>query len=194
MRVFVAVDIPAEIREKLQALLATLRRAPADVRWSRPEGLHITLKFLGEVPAGDVERVKTALQTIQFQPVPITISGAGFFPNQRAPRVVWLGVQAGPELGALAAAVEHNLIPLGFAKESRPFSPHLTLGRIRTGNGIDQVRALLKQHEPLQMGSYTAADFFLYESQLSPAGSIYKKLARYPLVPSEPDGSDGAAR
>jgi 2'-5' RNA ligase len=184
MRTFVAIDIPEEIRARIQELMESLRRAPADVRWSRPEGLHITLKFLGEIPVDQVDRVKLSLQSLQSaESVAITITGAGFFPSERAPRVLWLGIEAGPELGKLAASVERSLLPLGVPKEDRPFSPHLTLGRIRTANGIGPLRDLLTRQEPLRMGPFLATEFFLYESQSSSGGSTYRKIARYPLAP-----------
>jgi len=187
MRTFVAIDIPGEIRNKIQDLIATLRRVPADVRWSRPEALHITLKFLGEIAAHQADPVKLALQSLPAaKPAPIKIAGAGFFPNERAPRVLWLGIEAGPELGKLAASIEQSLSTLGIPREDRPFSPHLTLGRIRAANGLGALQDLLKQHGALAMGSFTATEFFFYESQLASGGSIYRKLARFPLDSEAP--------
>ena len=188
MRTFVAIDIPGEIRARIQELIEALRRAPSDVRWSRPEGLHITLKFLGDIPAETVDQVKLALQSLQpTAPGTIHIAGAGFFPNERSPRILWLGIEAGPELGKLAASVERSLLPLGVPKEDRPFAPHLTLGRIRASDGLAPLRNLVKQNGPFEMGSFTAAEFFLYESQPGPGGSIYTKIARFPLAPVAPD-------
>jgi RNA 2',3'-cyclic 3'-phosphodiesterase len=183
MRTFVAIDIPGEIRARIQEVIEALRRAPSDVRWSRPDGLHITLKFLREIPAEKVEQVKLALQAVKVTgPLNIQIAGSGFFPNERAPRVLWLGIEAGPELARLAASVEKSLLPLGVPKEDRPFAPHLTLGRIRANNGLAALHNLLGQQEPLRMGSFTAVEFFLYESQLTSGGSEYKKIARFPLA------------
>jgi RNA 2',3'-cyclic 3'-phosphodiesterase len=188
MRTFVAIDIPPEIRDGIRELIATLRRAPSNVRWSRPEGLHITLKFLGEIPPDKVDSVKLTLQSLPAaEPIAVSITGAGFFPNERAPRVLWLGIEAGPELAQLAARVEDSLAPLGIAKEDRPFSPHLTLGRIRDNVGITSLRDLLKRQEPLQLGSFSATAFYLYESQLSSSGSIYKKMAQFPINSNAPN-------
>src|SRR3990167_1748194 len=115
MRTFIAIEIPGRIRERIQELLDVLRRTPSDIRWSRPEGLHITLKFLGEIPAEKVEEVKAGLKAISsLAPLPIQLEGAGFFPNERSPRVIWLGIQAGAGLRELAASVEDCLVPLGF--------------------------------------------------------------------------------
>ena len=96
--------------------------------------------------------------------------------------MLWLGIHSGPELRDLAVTVERRLEGLGIPKEDRTFNPHLTLGRIRGPGGLPQLRDQLKQLEPLDMGSFTAGEFFLYESQLAPGGSLYKKLARYRLV------------
>ena len=182
MRAFIAIDIPAEICERIRELLAALRRTPTDVRWSRPEGMHITLKFLGEIPLEKVAAVKARLGTIHHPaPLAIQIQGAGFFPNERAPRVIWLGIEAGAALPALAAEIDQSLLPLGIPKENRPFSGHLTLGRVRTVDGFTSLREILRQREPLEMGSFTATEFCLYESKLAPGGSLYSKVARYPL-------------
>jgi 2'-5' RNA ligase len=187
MRTFVAIDIPDEIRSRIEVLIATLRRVPANVRWSRPEALHITLKFLGEIPAENVDTVKLALHSLpDADPVTIRIAGAGFFPSERTPRVLWLGIESGPELGTVAAAIEQRLVPLGVPPDERPFSPHLTLGRIRAANGMALLRDILSRQGALSMGSFTASEFFLYESQLAPGGSIYRKLARFSLSQQSP--------
>jgi 2'-5' RNA ligase len=187
MRTFVAIDIPSGIRHQIRELLDVLQRAASpsgsNVRWSRSEGLHITLKFLGEVSPEKAEQIKTQLQSVRLaDPLPIQVRGAGFFPNERAPRVIWVGIQAGPELAELARRIEESLAPLGIAKEDRPFSAHLTLGRLRAPDKLVAVRELLRQREPLEMGRFTAAEFYLYESQLAPGGSIYRRMARFPLV------------
>ena len=183
MRTFVAIEIPGEIRERIQELLDALRRAPGDVRWTRPDGLHITMKFLGEVAPEKVEVVKARLHSLApSAPLPIAVRGAGFFPNERAPRVIWLGIEAGPELEQLAVRIEECLLPLGFPKEERPFAPHLTLGRARSTNNLGTLRELLRLREPLDMGSFVAQDIFLFESQMAAGGSIYRKIARFPLA------------
>ena len=185
MRVFVAIDIPSDIRQRIRELIEVLQRGAAPIRWSRADGMHITLKFIGEAPAEKVDRIRAVLQAVNpVAPVLIRIQGAGYFPSEHAPRVIWLGVQAGPGLAELSGYVEQDLVPLRVPKEDRPFAPHLTIGRLRTPAPIPAVRELLRQREPLDLGSFTAREFFLYESQPAPGGSVYKKLARFPL--SEP--------
>ncbi len=185
MRIFVAVEIPSDICQHIRELIDVLQRGAAPIRWSHADGMHITLKFIGEAPPEKVDRVKAALERMNtVSPVSIRIQGAGYFPSERAPRVVWLGIQAGTGLAALAGHVEQALAPLGIPKEDRPFAPHLTIGRLRTPAPIPVVRELLRQREPLDLGSFIAREFFLYESQLASGGSVYKKLARFPLLQS----------
>jgi 2'-5' RNA ligase len=111
--------------------------------------------------------------------------GLGFFPDERRPRVLWAGIEAGPELGALAAAVETSLEPLGIAKEQRSFSPHLTLARFDTarrkpaGSAFDHLRETISQAGPLEFGSSTAGEFHLYQSILKRGGAEYTRLATF---------------
>jgi 2'-5' RNA ligase len=185
MRIFVGIEIPSDIRQRIRELIEVLQRGAAPIRWSRVDGMHITLKFIGDAPAEKVDQIKVALQAVSpVGPVSIRIQGAGYFPSERAPRVVWLGVQADPQLAELAEHLEQGLVPLGVPKEDRLFAPHLTIGRLRTPAPIPAVRELLRQREPLDLGAFTAREFCLYDSQRLPDGSIYKRLARFPL--SEP--------
>jgi 2'-5' RNA ligase len=181
MRLFVAIDISAEVRSQIEELLANLRRLPAPVRWSRPEGMHITLKFVGEAPSNKVEEIAQQLGSVPAaSALTIHVRGAGFFPSERAPRVIWLGIRAGDELAELAGNIDATLVSLGVPKETRAFSPHLTLGRVRAPDSLIAVRELLRKVEP-DMGSFTASDYYLYESRLAPGGSVYQKIARFPL-------------
>jgi 2'-5' RNA ligase len=185
MRAFVAIDIPDPLRACIAALLSELRNHAPNVRWSRPEALHITLKFLGEVPqpkVGEVENCLSAVDMEKPQPLEISVRGSGFFPSERVPRVVWLGIEAGPALGKLASRVEQSLLPMGFAKEDRPFSPHLTLGRIREFGQLGALREQLQRRAPLEIGSFVAQEFFLYESKPAPGGSVYRQIARFPFA------------
>ncbi len=184
MRTFVAIDISAAIRASIDELIETLRQADAKIRWSRPEGLHITLKFLGEVPATKVEIVKKSLATVHFPaPFPVAIQGSGYFPNARSPRVIWLGIEGGAPMRDLALRVEQALEPLGFEREKREFSPHLTLGRLSAPRKIPAIEEVLNARQPLTMGSFSAEEFFLYESKPSSGGSVYTKIARFKISP-----------
>lgn len=192
MRLFIGLDIDAEIREHIQTFIEGLRGFSPDARWVSPESLHITLKFIGETQPQAVDAIKFALSGVEAKATEITFAGTGFFPTVKSPRVFWIGIEADEKLAPLAAAVDAALEPLGIAKEERAFSPHLTLAR--TGSGRPQrmpedranvkfkrLRERLAAMPPPSFGTMTAREFFLYESKLSPAGARYSKLERFPL-------------
>ena len=182
MRLFVALDIPEDVRAAIAALVTKLRDTCREARWVRIEGAHVTLKFIGEVPNEKVAEIKTALATVPFSsPIGITYRGLGFFPNERRPRVLWAGIEAGAELGALAVAVETALEPLGIAREQRAFSPHLTLARFDSPKGLDRLREAIAAFGPLEFGRAQAREFHLYLSVLKRGGAEYTRLASFPV-------------
>lgn len=194
MRLFVALDLAEDIRERISRFIEELRPLAPAVRWVSAESLHVTLKFIGEVPDASVSEVEAALGRISSAEFNVAFRGCGFFPTAKSARVFWAGIEAGPELGQLAADVELALEPLGIEREKRGFNPHLTLARLGGGSGApgrlrdDQpnrnfatVQKHLAEMAAPEFGSMTAREFFLYRSQLSPQGSRYSKLARFPL-------------
>jgi RNA 2',3'-cyclic 3'-phosphodiesterase len=207
VRVFVALDIPEEVRVAIGALIEKLRptsdniladskRSPNPARWVRIEGIHVTLKFIGEIPPETIEPIKASLSQIHFPNFPpktidLKFRGVGFFPNERRPRVLWAGIEAGAELGALAAAIETSLEPLGIAKEQRNFSPHLTLARFDTArqkpaaSAFDRLHEAISKAGPLEFGSSTASEFHLYQSILKRGGAEYTRLATFRFVGGE---------
>jgi 2'-5' RNA ligase len=191
MRLFAALDIPEDVRGALAALVAKLRTVSCPARWARIEGLHVTLKFIGEVSPDKAHHIKTALRTVQFStPIVMHFDGLGFFPNSRRPRVLWAGVKARPELAALASGVESALVPLGIPRDDRAFSPHLTLARFDSPNklgalhsAIDAITAAGRS----EFGSTTAKEFHLYQSVLKPGGAEYTRLATFAFAGSKPE-------
>ncbi len=194
MRIFVALDIDDAIRERIQRFLEGVRGFAPDARWVRSESLHITLKFVGEKPAEAVEEIKLVLPAIKAGAVEITFRGYGFFPTPKTARVFWVGIESGPQLPALATAVDTATAALGIPKEEHAFSPHLTLARGGAGSGAPRWRkgdgpnkSFQRLQEKLaampapEFGTMTAREFFLYESQLSRGGSRYTKIARFAL-------------
>ena len=182
MRIFVALDIPEEVRAALDALITRLRPVSRTARWTRIEGVHVTLKFIGEVRPEKVEAIEASLAKIRFpHPVEMKFRGVGFFPNERRPSVFWAGVEVGAELGALASAVETSLQPLGIAREQRAFSPHLTLARFKSidVSGLNRLREAITAAGPLEFGAGIAKDFHLYQSILKPGGAEYARLATF---------------
>src|SRR5271166_2074651 len=131
MRLFTGLDLSPEVVRALDALLDRLRPV-ARLKWSPPANLHITTRFIGEWPAERLADLRAALGGIPSHPaIPIHIRNLGFFPNPHSPRILWAGVEAAPDLAALASETDHALSPLGLKPEDRPFSPHLTLARIK---------------------------------------------------------------
>jgi len=194
MRLFVALDIDDTIRARIARFLDGVRGFAQDARWARPESLHVTLKFIGEKPEGEAETIRRTLETISADSFEMNFRGHGFFPGARAPRVFWIGIEAGPSLASLAKMVDENLGSLDISKEEHAFTPHLTLARGGRGSGSPRQqkgdhpnRSFQKLQEKLtalpapEFGTMTVREFFLYQSQLSPGGSKYSKLARFGL-------------
>jgi RNA 2',3'-cyclic 3'-phosphodiesterase len=187
MRAFIAIELPASIREALAREQARFRTVSPDARWARPEGIHLTLKFLGDISAEQEAHVKKALGQMEpFEKFTLRAQGFGFFPDARRPKVFWASLEAPPDLARLAAQVENALAPLGFLPENRPFNPHLTLARFKIPRPQPKLVALVAvQGNPLP-GSFEVSKFFLWESRLRPGGAEYHKVACFPLDLSVP--------
>jgi len=194
MRLFVALDLNDDIRGRIARFLEGVRGFAPDARWVRAESLHVTLKFIGERPDEEVENIKRTLATIQAGAIEMNFRGYGFFPGARAPRVFWLGIEAGPDLASLAALVDAKLAALDVPKEEHQYNPHLTLARGGGGSGSPHQKKGDRPNRTFQtlqeklgalptpeFGTMTAHEFFLYQSQLSPGGSKYTKLAGFAL-------------
>jgi len=181
MRLFVAVEIAPEIRDKITEFVSQIKPNLANARWSRPEGLHITLKFLGNVPDQKRSAVEDKLRGIGAGHFSLSLSEVGVFPNVKSPRVLWVGVGASDDLAKLAEQVEAALAPLGFEREKRAYTPHVTLARFNDRDKKADASAVLSSGPKAGFGTMTATQFHLYESKLSPQGSRYSKLASFAL-------------
>lgn len=180
MRLFTAVDPSPEVQENLRDLIGRLRPT-ARIAWSRAENLHLTLKFIGEWPEEKLRPLEQALGAVEAPPpFEVRISGVGFFPNARAPRVFWAGVGSSPELGSLAGEINRLLAPLGIPRERRPYSPHLTLARIRERVRLEELRRAIEALPSLDFGAFAPDRFYLYESRLAPGGSVYARIGEFP--------------
>ena len=195
MRLFIALEIDDAIRQRIARFMEGVRNFAPHARWVKEEWLHVTLKFIGEQPDERVEPIKSALTTVLVAGTSeIQFRGYGFFPTPKSARVFWVGMECGPELGALAAAIDEKMSSLDIPREDRKFSPHLTLARAAGGSGsprrlrndapnrvFQHLQAKLANLPVPEFGTMTSHEFFLYQSQLSPKGSRYTKLARFPL-------------
>lgn len=190
MRLFVALDIDADIRARIADFRNQMRPLAPDVRWVGPETFHVTLQFLGETIK--LTEIQSALRLVKGSPIALAFRDAGFFPNPKSPRVFWVGIEADQNLQELAKSIAEALRPLGFERDKGPFKPHLTLARTGSGRprpvpgersapGLQRVRDRVGALMPLEFGTMTTREFYLYESRLSPSGARYTKLSRYPL-------------
>ena len=189
IRTFIAIELDESVKDGLTKLQERLKgEAPqGSVRWGRPEGIHLTLKFLGDVPADQIEEIARALQKScqGFAPFSLSCAGLGCFPNLKRPRVVWVGIQE--ETGTLAQlqkAIEENVAPLGYPTEKRKFSPHLTLGRVqkRASSGdLRRLGELVGASEIGILGQMEVRSVNLIRSDLRPSGAVYTRLAEVEL-------------
>jgi 2'-5' RNA ligase len=181
MRLFTGIDLPDNVRERLERLLMHLRPA-AHLKWSPVYNLHVTLKFIGEWPEEKLPQLKAALRSIPRRgEIPTDVKGLGWYPNSHHPRVFWAGVHGGDGLTALARDTDEALEPLGIAKEDRAFTAHLTLARIKEPVPLQSFHRAIEQLESVEFGHFLADRFYLYRSQPGAAGSIYTKLSEYPF-------------
>lgn len=180
VRLFVALELREEIREALRNLIARLTPVSKGARWARPEGMHVTLKFIGYVAEDQVEPIRKALAAIHFaQPVDLRFRGVGFFPNEKRPRVIWCGIEASSNLAPLAKDIESALEPLGIAPETRDFVPHLTLARFNAPAKMPELARAAAGFQSHEFGAAREAEFHLFESILRPSGAEYRRLASY---------------
>ena len=183
MRLFVALQIPSMVRKNLAELLVELRALSSQPRWVRAENLHITLKFIGELPAEKLGALRAALSAVHSdQAVALDFRGAGFFPNERRPRVFWAGIEASANLARLASDIDRATGKLGVPPEKRPFSAHLTLARFEPPGLPEKLRAAIQENETREFGSVATEEFHLIESKLKAGGAEYTTLETFPFV------------
>jgi len=186
LRTFIAVELDEELKGNLGALQSHLRGqvAPRSVRWVRPQGIHLTLKFLGDTPSEQVEQVKAALTqaVAEIGPFTFTVGNLGCFPNAHRPRVIWVGLQE--PTGALLRlknAIEAQVAPLGFPTEKRAFNPHLTLGRVQRRASKSEVREIGEVVAASDIGvidEMTVTTVTYIKSDLTPSGAVYTTLLK----------------
>ena len=181
MRLFVGLSIPEEIVASVASTIETLRPAAPALRWSPPENLHITTKFLGQWPEEKLDLLQANLVQIRAEAFDVHLAGFGWFPNPHSPRVFCAAARGGEPLHQLAAKTGEECSALGFAAERNPYMPHMTLARITPATDLRELRGAVARIENPVWGRFRAEQFHLYRSDPSPAGSVYTKLAGFPL-------------
>ena len=186
IRTFIAIDLSDDVRAAIEEAQAQLKRTNFSVKisWTKVANLHLTLQFLGYIEEAVVEKIKAALRlvTAPHQPFDVSVQGAGAFPDEMRPRVVWIGCDdAGNRLKSLALAVQDAMQPLGFVPERHEFSAHLTLGRIRSPRRDAALTRAIDSLKDTSFGTLRVEAIHLFESQLHPEGSIYTKLSSHAL-------------
>jgi RNA 2',3'-cyclic 3'-phosphodiesterase len=180
VRLFVALDLSETVRAAIAKFSEELRAQFPSARWVRSEGIHVTLKFIGEVADASAGEIEDALGAVQSDaPVEMNFRGAGFFPDERRPRVFWIEIEATPNLAELAAQIETQLGPLGILRESREFRPHLTLARISEPRGIEKLCEALRRNGPADFGAVRTGEMHLYRSELGQGGAKYTRLKTF---------------
>ncbi len=190
LRLFIALELTPEVKQGLARLQDELKRQlPSKVvRWTNPDGIHLTLKFLGDTPTDKVDAVSQAMAQAAagFAPFSFTVAGFGCFPNAHRPNVLWVGVPETPKvLAGLQRAVDLRMHALGYAKETRPFSPHLTLGRVNktiTPAERQKLAEVIAKTQVGPLGVVPVHEVILFQSDLRPTGSVYTALARAGLT------------
>jgi len=184
MRTFIAIDLDDSLKRALETLAGELRPFGGSVRWVGAAGMHLTLKFLGEIAEPDAARVSSVLEEVapRHRIFALVLEGTGAFPpGRRDPRVLWVGVAPGPPLLALQEDIEREMEKLGFEREKRPFHPHLTLGRVKFPSRLDLLVQEMRKHQDQKFGEMSVQEFTFFQSTLKPSGAEYAVLKEFRL-------------
>jgi len=183
LRVFIAIELPASVRDAIYKQTSALRQSLGGgyIRWVPAQNMHLTLKFLGDTAASHLDFLRQTLsrEAALHPPFEMQIGGFGCFPNQRTPRVLWAAVHAPSELTSLQRGIEAGAARLGYKPEARPFSPHLTIGRVRESASLSEtqnIRAALAAVQTGNVATVRVEAVHLFKSDLQPGGSVYAKL------------------
>src|SRR5437867_2925906 len=182
MRVFIAIDLPEEVRSQLAAVERELRLTTNSARWVAAESIHVTLKFIGEIPEKRIQSIDEAMSGITWKPFQVAVRGTGFFPGKRSPRVLWAGLKA-PTMEGLSEKIDSRMERFGFEKEKRAFRAHVTLARARHTRLDAALVTAAAKFEEQNFGSFSVDRCFLYQSALKSSGSVYTRIKEYLLSP-----------
>ena len=177
IRAFIAVTLAPSMGEEIAKIQSLLKEPQGDIRWTRIDGMHLTLKFLGDIAHAQVDQILAGLRNALDNHLSFHVQarGVGAFPSLKRPKVLWVGL-SGEGFTGLQEKVESVLVPLDFPREERSFTPHLTLGRVRSLRGWKQVLAVIERYEHVQFGESVVDHVTLYQSTLRPDGAVYSPL------------------
>lgn len=183
LRCFIAIEIPEPVKKKISEFIDILKKYNVDIRWITPENLHLTLKFLGSTPEVLLPKIRESLINIvlSHEPFYIKIYTTGVFPNRRHPRVIWIGVEDSGILKKLKKDIDDSLVLLGYLKEDKEFTPHFTLGRVRSQKGIEDMVKELDNFREKDFGSVNVESIKLMKSELKPKGAEHSCLHEIPF-------------
>ena len=184
IRSFIAIEVPLPLQARMGELQQELKRLAGDIKWVRPGGIHLTLKFLGTVPKEILEKIALAVSPVisSKEPFDLRIYGLGCFPSSRNPRVLWLGLDRGSEqVSSLQETIEKKTAAISLPSERRPFRPHLTIGRIRSLKGKGALAQAIEIDQNIEIGAFQAKEVILFQSELTPAGAVHTKLKIFPM-------------
>jgi 2'-5' RNA ligase len=187
IRTFIAIELPEKIIYTIRKVQEEIKSYGLKIRWVRPENIHLTLKFLGDIQAADTENVARAVSesATGYPPISLAVKGIGVFPGIKKPRVLWLGISKQLDLlTALQKTLDEKLEAMGFPKEKRPFRGHLTLGRIKSEIDPKTLHDVLKEFTQFESERFFADRIILYKSDLKPKGAVYTKLIETYLTAS----------
>ncbi len=186
-RLFIAIDLPGPVREQLTALYEPVR----GIAWTRPEQLHLTLRFLGDVEIALREPLEMALARVAVEPFVLPVEGLGTFPPRGPARVVWVGVGHGhTRLHQLRQQIDDALLGCGLNLDVRFFQPHVTLGRVKDEAAPGAVAGFLKSHHAFEAAPFRVASFILYSSELRPNGAVHTPWREFALANAGHPGAE----
>jgi len=179
IRSFLAIELPRTTRKKIEEVQADLRSTHADVRWVNPEKIHLTLKFFGNIEGSRIDPIFKSIEEPIRNTLPFSLKvrGVGAFPHLKNPRVIWIGLVNGREvLISFQKQIETQLEKIGIQPEDRPFNPHLTLGRMKSSRGKEELVGRMEKHKEEEFGDFQVERVVLFKSNLKPSGPIYTPL------------------
>lgn len=182
MRTFIAIDLEKELKKNLSLLVTNLEKGRKNIKWVEWKGMHLTIKFLGEISEEKVGEVEDILKKISgmYKPFPLKLKGTGYFPPEKKnPRVIWVGVEEEKTLLSLQDQLERELEKIGFPPEKRKFHPHLTLGRVKFTSGLQETLEELERHRDSNFGEMIVRKMTFFQSTLKPSGAEYTVISEF---------------